>query len=411
MSKRLLFVSGSLLTCIILLSQCISRPSRKEDLRGQAFAGAATCMGCHKNVYDAWLASAHHHTSSPASATTVKGSFLSPDNIFRYANGEVLKMETLDSALYQSAYRNDTLRERHRFDIAIGSGTKAQTYLYWEADKYFQLPLSYLVPAASWANSPGFPADHPRFNRVIPSTCFGCHSSAVGIKDSKIEGVQLTETFEKNELVYGIDCERCHGAAAAHVEFQTAHPEEKQPKYITTFSSLNNQQRLDMCGLCHSGLKAPQKPAFTYKPGDPLSDYFFPATGKPAKPTEMDVHGTQYQLFTASQCAIRSTDMNCSSCHQPHTKETNDVATFSQRCMNCHTTEKHNFCSNKDMPAALLAANCIDCHMPALPSRGITLLTDGQSKPVPDFIRTHLISIYPEETKKVLAKWQEREKK
>lgn len=411
MSKRLGFVSGLLLCGIILLSQCISRPSRKEDLRGPSFAGAATCMSCHKNIYDNWLASAHRHTSAPATAGTVKGSFLFPDNHFHYANSMVVKMESLDSGLFQSAYSNDSLRERHRFDVAVGSGRKAQTFLYWETGKYFQLPVSYLVPAASWANSPGFPADHPRFNRMIPSTCFGCHSSAVGIKESKMEGVQLVETFERNELVYGIDCERCHGAAAAHVDFQTAHPEEKHAKYITTFSSLNNQQRLDMCGLCHSGLKTPQKPAFAYKPGDPLSDYFYPDPGKPAKPTEMDVHGTQYQLFTASKCAIRSTDMNCSSCHQPHAKESNDLATFSQRCMNCHTTAAHNFCTNKDLPASVLAANCVDCHMPALPSSGITLLTNGQSKPVPDFIRTHLISIYPEETKKVLARFNQRAEK
>ena len=404
MNKRQLYVSGFLMCCIIILSQCISKAPQKEDLRGREFAGANACISCHRNIYDAFLSSAHHNTTRPASKAIVPGSFLPPDNIFTYSNGIRVQAEVHDSGLFQAAYRNDSLREIHRFDIVVGSGRKAQTYLYWQDDKYYQLPLSYFVPTGNLANSPGFPASYARFDRMIPSTCFGCHSSGVAFKEVKMQGVQVTEAFKKNEIVYGIDCERCHGAAAAHVAFQTAHPEEKQAKYITAVSSLNNQQKLDMCGLCHSGLKTPQKAAFAYKPGDPLSDYFFPEYGTPAKPSEMDVHGTQYQLFNASKCAIMSQDMNCSSCHNPHAKETNNTAVFTQRCMNCHSTEKHNFCKMTGLSAAVLTANCIDCHMPALPSGSITLLTNGQTTPTPDLIRTHLITVYPEETKKVIAR-------
>ncbi|HEY9256909.1 hypothetical protein [Chitinophaga sp.] len=99
-----------------------------------------------------------------------------------------------------------------------------------------------------------------------------------------------------------------------------------------------------------------------------------------------------------------STDMNCSSCHNPHAKESDDIAVFSQRCMNCHQTSGDHFCKQKGFAASVLAGNCIDCHMPALPSGNITLLTNGETKPTPDFIRTHLISIYPEETKKVIER-------
>jgi hypothetical protein len=404
MNKRLLYISILLICGIAILSQCVSKAPQKEDPRGEAFAGAAACISCHRDIYDAYLLSAHHNTTRPASRDIVPGNFLPPGNVFTYSNGMAVKAEARDSGLFQAAYRNDSLREIHRFDIVVGSGRKAQTYLYWQDDKYYQLPLSYFVPARSWANSPGFPAGYPRFDRMIPSTCFGCHSSGVAFKDVKMQGVHITEAFKKNEIVYGIDCERCHGAAAAHAAFQAAHPEEKQAKYITTIASLNNQQKLDMCGLCHSGLKTPQKAAFAYKPGDPLSDYFFPEYGTPVKPAEMDVHGTQYQLFTASKCAVMSQDMNCSSCHDPHAKESNNTAVFSQRCMNCHRAARHNDCKMTGLPAAVLAANCIDCHMPALPSGAITLLTNGHTTPTPDLIRTHLITIYPEATKKVLAK-------
>jgi len=41
------------------------------------------------------------------------------------------------------------------------------------------------------------------------------------------------------------------------------------------------------------------------------------------------VHGNQYQLFTASACFRKSKDMNCSSCHNPHTTERNNLAALS----------------------------------------------------------------------------------
>lgn len=376
MHPRQLIVCCLIISCIIILSQCIGK---KADLRGEQFADAASCATCHKTIYDTYISSAHSITSSPSN---VKGSFISPDNVFHYSNGAKVLMEQRDSGLFQVSDQ-----ETHRFDITIGSGRKAQTYLYWKDGHYFQLPVSYFVPAQKWANSPGFPATHPKFDRMIPSTCFGCHSSMVALKEVKMEKLHLAEEFEQNKMVFGIDCQRCHGPAEEHVQFHTAHPEEKEGRHMARISALGNQQQLDMCAICHSGLKTPQKSPFGFKPGDALSDYIYPDLSRPAKPEEMDVHGNQYQLLTASQCFLKSKGMmNCSSCHNPHTSEKNDMQVFSQRCMNCHKTTAHK--------TPVLTDNCIDCHMPALPSNAITLLTNGETSPTPDSVRTHLIAIY-----------------
>ena len=408
MNKRLLCISLLIISSIIIFSQCISKRSEEEkDLRGAQFAGSATCVGCHKNIYDNYGTTGHYKTSGPASRATIKGSFVSPHNVFSYSNGAKVVMEARDSGLFQVAYTDSTLQGLHRFDISIGSGRKAQTFLSWQNGKYFQLPLSYFISAHSWANSPGFPPSYPKFDRMIPSTCFGCHSSAVGIKSVNMEGMQLNEEFERNQLVYGIDCERCHAPAAEHVAFHKEHPQEKNAMHITKIGALKNQQKLDMCALCHSGLGAPQKTAFAFKPGDNLSDYFFPDFTRPEKTAEIDVHGKQYQLFTASKCYIKSDGMNCSSCHNPHNNERDQLLAFSQRCMSCHKPEDHTFCKMTSLSAATLSKNCIDCHMPALPSRAITMLTNGQTSPTPDSIRTHLITIYREETKHFIATLKE----
>ncbi|SIO54692.1 multiheme c-type cytochrome [Chitinophaga niabensis] len=378
MYSRQLFVCGLIISCIIILSQCIGRKV-ETDIRGEQYAVATSCATCHKSIWDTYLASAHNNTSGLASISNVSGSFLPPDNVFHYSNGSKVTMEQRDSGLFQGTYR---------FDITIGSGRKAQTYLYWKEGKYFQLPVSYFVPARQWANSPGFPATHPKFDRLIPGTCFGCHSSMVALKEVKMEKLHIAEEFERNKMVFGIDCQRCHGPAAEHVQFHTEHPEEKDGRYMVRVRALGNQQQLDMCAICHSGLKTPQKAPFGFRPGDALSDYFYPDLSRPVKATEMDVHGNQYQLLSASECFIKSKGiMNCSTCHDPHTNERSNMQVFSRRCMNCHRSVEHK-------NTAVLTENCIDCHMPALPSSAITLLTKGQASPTPDSVRTHLIAIY-----------------
>ena len=173
---------------------------------------------------------------------------------------------------------------------------------------------------------------------------------------------------------------------------------------MTRIAELKNQQKLDMCALCHSGLGVPQKSMFDFKPGDALSDYFFPEFTAPKRTAQMDVHGTQYQLFTASKCFMKSNDMNCSSCHTPHNSESNNMELFSQRSCTAITRLTIISASWRSCLQIPFAKNCIDCHMPALPSANITLLTNGKQSPTPDSIRTHLITIYKEETKKVLAR-------
>ena len=403
MNKRQAIVCGCIISCVIILSRCIGTGKKETDLRGERYAAQASCQGCHKAVYDSYLQTAHFNTSAEAGPGNIKGSFDAPGNVYHYTENKTVVMEKRDSGLFQASYEKGVPKEAHRFDITVGSGKKAQTFLYWNDGKFFQLPLSYLVSAHQWANSPGFPPTHAKFNRSIPSICFGCHTSYVGIKDTKIEGLQVVETFHRNRTVYGIDCQRCHGPAAAHVDYHTAHPEDKQPHHMTRIRALSNQQRLDHCAICHSGVGSLQQAVFNFKPGDDLSDYYFPEIGGIAKTTALDVHGNQYQLFTASKCFVKSREMNCSSCHNPHASEAGNIELFSQRCMSCHQAGSEAFCTFKSLPAATLSKNCIDCHMPALPSNIITLLTNGATNPTPDSIRTHLIKVYPEETARIMA--------
>ena len=61
-------------------------------------------------------------------------------------------------------------------------------------------------------------------------------------------------------------------------------------------------------------------------------------------------------------------------------------------------------CKMLPSPGLVLSNNCIDCHMPLLPSQKIVMALSNGSQSVHNLVRTHRIAIYPESTKEYLKK-------
>ena len=71
--------------------------------------------------------------------------------------------------------------------------------------------------------------------------------------------------------------------------------------------------------------------------------------------------------------------------------------------VSCHNETSQHVCKLKNVPAGFsMSDNCIDCHMPLLPSNKIFLQLDDPKKSTPDFVRTHRIAIYPKQTEEFL---------
>lgn len=386
----------------IIFSQCVDKQPEETtqisgDFRGPAYAGAASCQKCHSAIHSSYLAAAHTISSANASVSSIKGSFDPAKNTYRYRDNVEVRMEKRDSGLFQVAYMNNQQRGAFPFGTVIGSGRKAQTYLYWYGDNVFQLPVSYSVFAGNWVNSPNYPADKVRFDRLINVGCFECHSSYIKLRGTQEEGERMVDYFDKSMVINGIDCERCHGPAKQHVDFHEKNPQEKISKFITTYASLPRQARLDLCAQCHSGAHPIMKTIFDFKPGDSLSNYFRRTANDSLGATELDVHGNQYQLLAASACFKKSEILDCASCHNSHKSERNDMQVFSDRCITCHTTVKHSFTANSPVLEKEIGKNCIDCHMPAAPSKVIGMKSEDQAEASPNLVRTHFISIYREQ--------------
>ncbi len=375
--------------------------SGSTETRYEDFAGSQQCAACHQEIFDSHLLTAHHLTGQPADKKFIKGSFEKGKNSYWYSPLIEVAMEKRDSGLFQVAYYKGEEKKAMRFDIVMGSGAKGQSFLTWRNDRLFQLPVTYFTIADKWSNSPGFPSGRVTIDRPITARCLECHTSY-----AETSGATALEpvAFNHDRILYGVNCEKCHGPAKKHVEFQTEHPAEVKGRYIVNPAALSRQQNLDLCALCHGGKMDKIKPSFQFIAGQNLSDFFSIDTLQhelAISTGNADVHGNQYGLLKASKCFKMSITMTCNTCHNSHLNERGKTEIFSQRCITCHNTKADSFKTPGHKQITRIEENCIDCHMPAQPSKAIAVFLEGEETPRASLVRSHFISIYPEETKKL----------
>lgn len=388
-NRRLVLIFSVISVFVFLFSQCVDSV-KKATVAENAVAGSKTCIQCHKNVYESYLKNPHFSTTSPIT----EDSHLPQGgntNVYNYDKHIKVAVEKRDSGLYQVVYLDGKEKLVKRFDVVFGSGQKAFTYATWKRNSLYQLPLSFFKSQNSWANSPGFSGDRPNFGRIIESRCLECHSSFVDHKAVKSGGLTVSDELVKSSLVYGINCERCHGPAGKHVEFHIENPKEKEAKFITLYKSLSRKQKVDACGVCHSGNDAEKlKPTFSFKPGDDLNQYYGHFS-ESFDESALDVHGKQNQMLSGSKCFIKSESLDCSTCHSTHDQNKVGLTAYSKKCISCHSTIKH---TEKTLANAMVKTNCIDCHMPLKPSKLISFKEAGQSNVSPYMLRSHRIAVY-----------------
>jgi hypothetical protein len=388
--ERLLLTFGVITVLVILFAQCMDSV-KESKATATSIAGAERCKQCHQQIYADYLLDPHTLTSSPVSGADHLKQIMPRSDTFRFSKRLKVAIEKRKGKLYQVAYLDGEERMARPFNIAIGSGKNSYTYGSWNGFRLNQLPLSYFRAINDWANSPGFPPDKIHFSRPIGVKCLECHSSYIEHKTEQISALRVEEKLVKKSLVYGIDCERCHGPAGMHVEFHLKNPEVKQAKYIVLFKSLTRRQRLDACAVCHSGAdQEALKSTFGYKPGDDLNDYYGHVPGIAAKP-EPDVHGNQIQMLAGSKCFIKSPGMDCGTCHNPHETAQYGLSPYSKKCISCHAVIKHK---EKTLDNAMVKTNCIDCHMPLQSSKVISFQEAGASGVSAYRLHTHRIAVY-----------------
>ncbi len=363
------------------------------------YAGDNACVACHRNQSLSFTRTAHHLASQPANRQTVLGSFTPPFNVLTISDPKknpalpalFFRMDAKGDGLYETAvtgWDNRLQARTESIDVITGSGVRGQTYLYWQGDRLFELPVSYWADGHRWMNSPGMVDGTADFSRPVNPGCLECHATYI----RPLSSDAFTNSYEKHSLVTGISCETCHGPGAEHVAVYSASPAPQTQRTETAIlnpAKFTRDRQVDACALCHSGIQREAlAPAFSYVPGKPLSDYFKPLLTKAAE--HPDVHGNQVGLLQRSRCYQSSPGMSCSTCHDTHSPE-KPAASYSSRCLNCH---EWTSCGASKRLGHKIVDNCIDCHMPVEATNVIVSETAGTVLRAK--LRNHWIKIYPE---------------
>ena len=381
--------AGILLVCLAAVLTFAIPPAQTDSRPG--YVGDEKCLSCHPKQKE-FPRTAHHLTSRPATRESIAGSFAPGKNVLKTPEPELqYRMDARDDGFFQTGVVGvppQTVSISHRFDLVVGSGRKGQTYLYWgragdagEADRLFQLPVSYWTEIASWVNSPGYGDRSVDFSRPVLARCLECHATYA----EPIPDPAAASRYRRTSLVLGVTCERCHGPGAQHSAVNSVPDAKPVDQLIVSPAKLPRDRQLALCSLCHGGVGVSKTPVFSFKVGDTLEDHLQLATPKTEEP--LDVHGSQVELLQRSKC-FKSSNMTCSTCHDVHLPQ-RDVVDFSARCLACHKVES---CGLFPRRGRTLTGKCVDCHLPNQTSN-VIFSTHAGTRIRPK-VRNHWIKVY-----------------
>jgi hypothetical protein len=185
------------------------------------YVGDRPCLSCH-TAKAGYLETAHHETSRWASSASIAGSFEEDERVLPTPNPYLhFRMEATERGFFQTAVTGppgDVTERSERFDIVIGSGRKGQSYLYWQGDQLFQLPVSYWTELDSWINSPGYPTGAANFERGIEPRCLECHATHIeSVPGAGDPAGGPASRYDRATFLPSISCEACHGPGREHV--------------------------------------------------------------------------------------------------------------------------------------------------------------------------------------------------
>ena len=365
----------------------LARPRRAEPSRAENAVGDATCLSCHQDKAS-YEGTAHRLTSRHPTREAIAGSFVEGANVLRTSNPNLyFRMDSSATGFHQTGIMGtppDTVTQSQRFEYVIGSGRKGQTYVFRNGDRLFELPVSYWTSLGTWVNSPGYLDGSMNFGRPATPRCLECHSTWF----EQIADSTASNRYRAEGAILGITCEKCHAAGRAHVERQRSSVPVLRPQTIVNHARLSRSRQIEACAQCHGGVGELKKAAFTYVPGDPLTDHLRLRATSPRD--EVDVHGNQVALLARSRC-FQASQMTCQSCHDVHRTQ-RDPVELSGRCLDCHQEQS---CKLFPTRGQELKGRCVDCHMPLQTSNAI--ISDREGRQERPQVRTHWIKVYPEQ--------------
>jgi hypothetical protein len=265
-----------------------------------ATASPTDCARCHPAETARFGAAGMTKAMRPGSADLNTSGAVGP---YRYAVAD-------------SRYTVSDGVNRVEFPIAwtFGEGSTGQTWVYRDAGVWHESRASYFATIKSLDITIGQQSITPHglseaAGRELSASearqCFGCHATGE---------------------VPGIQCERCHQAAEAHLKNVAEAPR--------SLAKLTTEEMSDFCGACHRtwsqiAINGPHGP--------------------------QNVRFQPYRLEGSKCYDAADTRIRCTACHNPHEPLETKLIAYDSKCMACHSSCRAG--NQKE---------CVTCHMPAV---------------------------------------------
>lgn len=296
-------------------------------LRAGDFVGAAQCSKCHPAEFAKQSDSHHAKALSPILQSPIApkllGHTVQEKNGLKFDYSPTLKgIQVIVERAGQSA--SATL------EWAFGAGVRGITPVGSIDGQYFEHRVSWYTVGDRAGLTMGHSANAPADVRTalgrkqaadVIAGCFDCHAT-----DSKVD------------MRPGIECERCHGPGAAHVQAPSA-------RNIQDPGRLSSRDLVQFCGQCHR-----------------------------LPPSEVDEReSTRFAPIglIASRCFQRSNKLSCVTCHDPHANVNQNVSYYVAKCVACHANPKPALNCRRTT-----GDNCLTCHMPKTNTAPYLMFTD-----------------------------------
>ena len=161
--------------------------------------------------------------------------------------------------LFQQRYQLDpagrqiNLMEKS-IDYVMGSGNHARTYLHrTPANTLIERPLGWYAEKGGYgAMNPGYDRpDHEGFRRPVTYDCMFCHNAYPKVPTRSQKPGE--DSVYVGALPEGLDCERCHGSGARHVELagKPGSSPHLVRQAIVNPARLSTERQMDLCMACH----------------------------------------------------------------------------------------------------------------------------------------------------------------
>ncbi|MEX0601378.1 MAG: tetratricopeptide repeat protein, partial [Rhodothermales bacterium] len=358
-----------------------------------AYVGREACRSCHPDKYETFVEAQMGRSIKPAHPDESAARFDGVEPVYDEVLDLYYRPERWGDDLFVVEYRladGDTTHKRtEQIDFIVGSGQHTNSHIMSVNGYLYQMPLTWYAQDGKWDLPPGFDGgNNSRFDRPIPEACMTCHNAMPGFVDGSEN--------QFSHVPAGIDCERCHGPGALHVE-------EKEAGMIVDTSvhvdrSIVNPARLpldrqfDVCQRCHmqgATVYAPGMGPGDFRPGMDLSNVlnvFWPRYADSTQQFIMASHPDRMRMsacFTGSHEEGASFEpMTCTTCHDPHVPiEALGSDHYRDVCQSCHEPEELHAdgvdamaagaCTEEIVLREEVGDDCVQCHMPVSGSTDI----------------------------------------